>query len=61
MRSLPALQTPISEYTSGHSVISRAAALALTFFDDFFKFNDTSEVEYGLPARKFNSFIHASQ
>ena len=47
--------------TSGHSVISRAAALALTdIYGDDFKFNDTSEVEYGLPARKFNSFIHAS-
>lgn len=59
---LPALQTPpFPEYTSGHSVISRAAALALTdIYGDDFKFNDTSEVEYGLPARKFNSFIHAS-
>ena len=59
---LPALQTPpFPEYTSGHSVISRAAALVLTdIYGDDFKFNDTSEVEYGLPARKFNSFIHAS-
>lgn len=58
----PALQTPpFPEYTSGHSVISRAAATALTsIFGDNFKFNDTSEEPYGLPARQFNSFFHAS-
>lgn len=60
---LPALQTPpFPEYTSGHSVISRAAALALTdIYGDNFKFTDTSEIEYGLPARKFDSFISASE
>lgn len=58
----PALQTPpFPEYTSGHSVISRAAATALTsLFGDSFAFTDTSEEPYGLPARKFNSFFHAS-
>ena len=60
---LPALQTPpFPEYTSGHSVISRAAAIALTsLLGDNFSFNDTTEEEYGLPARQFNSFIHASE
>jgi hypothetical protein len=60
---LPALQTPpFPEHTSGHSVISRAAAIALTnLFGDDFEFLDTTEEEYGLPARSFNSFLHASE
>ncbi len=59
---LPALQTPpFPEHTSGHSVISRAAAVALTsVFGDNFQFLDTTEEEYGLPAREFDSFIQAS-
>jgi hypothetical protein len=59
---LPALQTPpFPEHTSGHSVISRAAAIALTaFFGDDFAFEDTVEVEYGLPPRHFKSFLQAS-
>ena len=60
---IPLLQTPpFPEYTSGHSVISRAAAVMLTdIFGENFKFRDTSEVEYGLPARDFNSFIEAAE
>ncbi len=59
---LPALQTPpFPEYTSGHSVISRAAAMALTnVFGDNFAFEDDTEVEYGLPVRNFDSFLEAS-
>jgi hypothetical protein len=59
---LPALQTPpFPEHTSGHSVISRAAAVALTsIFGEDFAFLDTTEEEYGLPAREFTSFYHAS-
>ena len=59
---LPLLQTPpFPEYTSGHSVISRAAATSLTrLYGDNFKFTDTTEVAYGLPSRKYNSFIEAS-
>ncbi|MBX2876205.1 MAG: vanadium-dependent haloperoxidase [Saprospiraceae bacterium] len=59
----PALQTPpFPEYTSGHSVISRAAAIALTsLFGDDFAFDDTTEEEYGLPMRSFTSFKHASE
>lgn len=60
---LPLLQTPpFPEYTSGHSVISRAAAVTLTdLFGEKFAFTDTTEVEYGLAARDFESFIDASE
>ena len=60
---VPLLQTPpFPEYTSGHSVISRAAAVALTdLYGDNFAFNDTTELAYGLPAREFESFIGASE
>jgi len=60
---LPTLQTPpFPEYTSGHSVISTAAAEALTsIFGNQFSFKDDTEVEYGLPARSFPSFLAASQ
>lgn len=60
---LPLLQTPpFPEYTSGHSVISRAAAITLTdYYGDGFAFNDTTEVEYGLTERNFDSFLHASE
>lgn len=59
---VPLLQTPpFPEYTSGHSVISTAAAITLTdLFGEKFSFLDTSEVEYGLPPRSFNSFMEAS-
>ena len=59
----PLLQTPpFPEYTSGHSVISAAAATALTdLYGDPFAFNDTSEVEFGLPARPFASFNEAAE
>jgi len=60
---LPILQTPpFPEYTSGHSVISRAAAITLTdLFGDNFAFDDTTEIEYGLPVRSYDSFIGASE
>ncbi len=58
----PLLQTPpFPEYTSGHSVISTAAAVALTsIFGDDFAFEDTTELKYGLPVRSFSSFYAAS-
>ena len=58
----PLLQTPpFPEYTSGHSVISNAAAAVLTDqFGDGFSFTDSTEVEYGLPARSFASFNEAA-
>lgn len=58
----PLLQTPpFPEYTSGHSVISRAAAVALTsIYGDSFSFDDNTEEEYGLPVRSFTSFYQAA-
>lgn len=58
----PFLQTPpFPEYTSGHSVISTAAAEVLThFFGDHFSFNDTVETYIGLPARRYKSFYDAA-
>jgi len=58
----PVLQTPpFPEYTSGHSVISGAASVALTkVLGDNIAFPDSSEVPYGLPVRKFTSFYHAA-
>ena len=60
---VPLLQTPpFPEHTSGHSVISAAAAIALTdLFGENFAFTDSTELEFGLTARSFNSFIEASQ
>ena len=59
----PLLQTPpFPEYTSGHSVISTTSATILThFFGDHFSFTDDTEEEFGLPPRKFNSFMMASK
>ena len=58
----PVLQTPpFPEYTSGHSVVSGAAATALTdIFGDNFSFDDDTELLYGLPTRSFNSFNEAA-
>lgn len=59
----PLLQTPpFPEYTSGHSVISRASAVVLTgYFGDNFEFIDSSETYFGLPKRPFKSFLLASE
>jgi hypothetical protein len=59
----PFLQTPpFPEYTSGHSVISSSAAVMLTdAFGDNFAFTDSTEMEYGMPARSFDSFLQASE
>ena len=58
----PLLQTPpFPEYTSGHSVISTAAAETLTdLFGDNFSFDDDTETLYGLPVRHFKSFRAAA-
>jgi len=60
---LPILQTPpFPEYTSGHSVISAAAAVVLTeIYGEDFAFTDSTEVEYGLTVRKYGSFKQASE
>ncbi len=59
----PMLQTPpFPEYTSGHSVISNAAATVLTdVFGDQFAFVDSVEMEFGLPARSYASFLTAAE
>jgi hypothetical protein len=59
----PLLQTPpFPEYTSGHSVISSAAAVTLTdLFGENFAFTDSTEIEFGLTARSFTSFTHACE
>ena len=58
----PLLQTPpFPEYTSGHSVISNAAAVVLTDqFGEDFAFADSTELDYGLPIRSFRSFREAA-
>ena len=58
----PVLQTPpFPEYTSGHSVVSGAASVALTeIFGDDFAFVDDTEVPYGIPIRTFKSFRQAA-
>lgn len=60
---VPVLQTPpFPEHTSGHSVASTAAAYTLTqLFGEDFHFVDSSEVNYGLPIREYNSFMEASK
>ncbi len=59
----PVLQTPpFPEYTSGHSVVSGSAAMALTsIFGDDFAFEDDTEIPYGLPVRNFTSFNQAAE
>jgi hypothetical protein len=59
---LPILQTPpFPEYTSGHSVISMAAALVLTdHFGDGIAYHDDATVEYGIAPRSFPSFLDAA-
>jgi len=59
---VPTLQTPpFPEYTSGHSVISRSAALMLThLYGEQFPYEDTVELEFGLPSRTYQSFLQAS-
>ncbi|NQU33551.1 MAG: vanadium-dependent haloperoxidase [Bacteroidetes bacterium] len=58
----PIIYTPnFPEYTSGHSVVSGSAATILThLFGDNYNFTDSTEVPYGMPPRKFNSFYEAS-
>ena len=58
----PLLQTPpFPEYTSGHSVISTAAAEVLTYlFGEKFTYTDNSEELFEIPARTFSSFRDAA-
>ncbi|MEO6916409.1 MAG: vanadium-dependent haloperoxidase [Chitinophagaceae bacterium] len=58
----PYIQTPpFPSYTSGHSVISAAAAEVMTkIYGDNFSYVDTSSIEFGIPARSFTSFRSAA-
>jgi hypothetical protein len=59
----PFLQTPpFPEYTCGHSTTSSAAAEALTkVFGDNFAYTDTTELEFGIKSRSFQSFRQAAE
>ena len=59
----PLLQTPpFPEYVSGHSVVSSASAIILTkIFGNKSTFTDDTEIEFGLPKRKFTSFQQAAE
>jgi hypothetical protein len=58
----PYLQTPpFPEYTCGHSTSSAAAAEALTdVLGDNVSYTDTTELEFGIANRSFNSFREAA-
>lgn len=58
----PYIQTPpFPSYSGGHSTISAAAAEVITdVFGDHFAYRDTSEMEFGIPARNFTSFRQAA-
>ena len=59
---VPLIQTPaFPEYPSAHSVASSSAATVLTkMIGDKYAFVDSTEVPYGRPTRKFNSFYEAA-
>ena len=59
---VPMLQTPpFPEYPSGHSTITRSAAVMLTrLFGDNFAFQDTSDLKYIGMKRNFKSFVQAA-
>lgn len=59
---LPLIQTPaFPEYTSGHSCISAGAATILTnIVGDNYVFIDSTEVPFGRPVRRFESFYQAA-
>ena len=59
----PLLQTPpFPEYPSGHSVVSGASSVILTnIFGDNYSYTDSTEVPFGMPARKYTSFNEAAR
>jgi hypothetical protein len=59
----PYIQTPpFPEYSSGHAVISSAAAEVLTsLFGDNFAYTDVSESEFGIDPLSFKSFRYAAK
>ena len=59
---VPYIQTPpFPEFTSGHSVISNAAAVVLTaLLGENYAFTDDIEVQFGNKPRRFRSFLEAA-
>lgn len=59
----PYIQTPpFPEYTSGHAVISAAAAEVMThYFGDNVHYTNSSELEFGVASRSFTSVRQASE
>ena len=59
----PLIQTPpFPEFTSGHAVISTAAATVLTsLFGENYHFTDHTEIPFGMAPRSFSSFLKASE
>ncbi|NOT50930.1 MAG: vanadium-dependent haloperoxidase [Chitinophagaceae bacterium] len=59
----PYIQTPpFPEFTSGHAVISNAAARVLTgLFGDNYSFTDNTEIPFGIKPRTFPSFLKAAE
>lgn len=59
----PLIQSPpFPEHTSAHSTISGAASTVLTnLFGDNFSFSDSTETEFGIDPRTFNSFNEAAE
>ncbi|MDQ3987647.1 MAG: vanadium-dependent haloperoxidase [Actinomycetota bacterium] len=58
---LPLTTPSFPEYTSGHSVVSAAAARVLTDVLGETAFVDRAHVRLGLPPRRFASFRHAAE
>lgn len=58
----PYIQTPpFPEFTSGHSVVSDAAAVVLTaLLGEHYEFTDEIEIQFGNKARHFKSFLDAA-
>ena len=59
----PYIQTPpFPEFTSGHAVISNAAAAVLTgLFGDNYAFTDDTEIPFGNDSRNFKSLYEAAK
>jgi len=59
----PLIQTPpFPEFTSGHAVISNAAAQVLTgLLGDNYSFTDNTEIPFGIQPRRFQSFLKAAE
>lgn len=53
---------PFPEYTSGHSCVSGSSSTILSkFFGDNYRFTDSTELQFGLAPRSFNSFNEAAR